>query len=63
MAGAFAALIPDGASVSLNIGTSTEAVARALLQHRRLLVVTNNMNVATILAANPEAEVIVTGGT
>jgi DeoR family transcriptional regulator, glycerol-3-phosphate regulon repressor len=63
MAGACAALIPEGASVFLNIGTSTEAVARALLQHRRLLVVTNNMNVATILAANPEAEVIVTGGT
>lgn len=63
MAGECAALIPDGASVFLNIGTSTEAVARALLQHRRLLEVTNNMNVATILAANPEAEVIVTGGT
>ncbi len=63
MATACAALIPDGASVFLNIGTSTEAVARALLQHKRLLVVTNNMNVATILAANPEAEVIVTGGT
>jgi DeoR family glycerol-3-phosphate regulon repressor len=31
------------------------------LQHRRLLVVTNNMNVATILAANENAEVIVTG--
>ncbi|MGO4909297.1 DeoR/GlpR family DNA-binding transcription regulator [Pseudorhodobacter sp. W20_MBD10_FR17] len=63
MARACAALIPDGASVFLNIGTSTEAVAHALLQHNRLLVVTNNMNVATILVANPEAEVIVTGGT
>jgi DeoR family glycerol-3-phosphate regulon repressor len=61
IAKACAAHIPDGASVFLNIGTSTEAVARALLQHRRLLVVTNNMNVATILAANENAEVIVTG--
>lgn len=60
---ACAAHIPDGASVFLNIGTSTEAVARALLHHSRLLVVTNNMNVATILAANQGAEVIVTGGT
>lgn len=62
MARACADQIPDGASVFLNIGTSTEAVARALLQHKKLLVVTNNMNVASILAGNPECEVIVTGG-
>jgi DeoR family glycerol-3-phosphate regulon repressor len=58
-----AALIPDGASVFLNIGTTTEAVARALLHHDGLLVVTNNMNVAQILLGNPACEVIVTGGT
>ena len=58
-----AAQIPDGASVFLNIGTRTEAVARALLHHSRLLVVTNNMNVANILTGNPKVEVIVTGGT
>ena len=54
--------IPEGASLFLNIGTSTEAVARALLQHRDLLVVTNNMNVANILAANADCRVVVTGG-
>lgn len=58
-----AALIPDNASLFLNIGTTTEAVARALLRHRNLLVVTNNLNVATILAENRSAEVIVAGGT
>lgn len=57
-----AAQIPDGASIFLNIGTSTEAVARELLRHRKLMVVTNNMNVASILAANPDCDVIVTGG-
>lgn len=62
MARACAAVIPNGASVFLNIGTSTEAVARALLHHQRLLVVTNNMNVANILAASSECDVIVTGG-
>jgi DeoR family glycerol-3-phosphate regulon repressor len=62
IARACAAQIPDGASLFLNIGTSTEAVARALLRHAKLLVVTNNMNVASILAANPDCEVIVTGG-
>jgi len=54
--------IPDGSSVFLNIGTSTEAVARALLHHRDLLAVTNNINVANILAANVNCEVIVAGG-
>ncbi|MGR3507503.1 MAG: DeoR/GlpR family DNA-binding transcription regulator [Paracoccaceae bacterium] len=54
--------IPEGASVFLNIGTTTEAVARELLHHRNLMVVTNNMNVANILVANPEAEIILAGG-
>lgn len=54
--------VPDNASVFINIGTSTEAVAHALLRHRNLLVVTNNMNVANILVANPDCEIIVTGG-
>lgn len=54
--------IPDGASVFLNIGTSTEAVARALVNHRDLMVITNNMNVANILVANKECEIVVTGG-
>jgi DeoR family glycerol-3-phosphate regulon repressor len=63
IAQACAKQIPDGASLFLNIGTSTEAVARELLSRHRLLVVTNNMNVAQILAANPDCQVIVTGGT
>ena len=55
--------IPHDCSLFLNIGTSTEAVARELLHHRGLMVVTNNINVANILAANRNCEVIVTGGT
>ncbi len=54
--------IPDGASVFLNIGTSTEAVARELLSHRDLMAVTNNMNVANILVGNPNCEIVVAGG-
>nr|WP_321253395.1 DeoR/GlpR family DNA-binding transcription regulator [uncultured Ruegeria sp.] len=57
-----AASIPDGASVFMNIGTSTEAVARHLLDHKNLMVVTNNMNVANILVENPECRVVVAGG-
>ena len=57
-----ASQIPEGCSVFLNIGTSTEAVARQLLRHKDLMVVTNNMNVAGILSENSESQIIVTGG-
>ena len=59
---ACAQAIPEGASLFLNIGTTTEAVARALLGHRSLMVVTNNLNAANILAQNEGCEVIVAGG-
>ncbi len=62
IARACAARIPDSSAIFLNIGTSTEAVAAELVHHRNLLVVTNNMNVANILARNRDCEVIVTGG-
>ncbi|MEM9249993.1 MAG: DeoR/GlpR family DNA-binding transcription regulator [Pseudomonadota bacterium] len=63
IAAACAAQIPSGASVFLNIGTSTEAVAHALAEHEDLMVFTNNLNIAKILAGNPQFEVVVTGGT
>ncbi|MEO1398702.1 MAG: DeoR/GlpR family DNA-binding transcription regulator [Pseudomonadota bacterium] len=63
IAQACAAHIPNGSSVFLNIGTTTEAVAQALLDHENLMVVTNNMNVATTLAANDACSVVVAGGT
>jgi DeoR family glycerol-3-phosphate regulon repressor len=62
IARAVARAVPDGCSLLLNIGTTTEAVARELLQHRGLRVITNNLNVAGILCANPDCEVIVAGG-
>lgn len=54
--------IPDGASVFLDIGTTAEAVAEALLRHEGLMVVTNNLNVANILARAPQTEVLLAGG-
>lgn len=57
-----APLIPDHSSLFLNIGTTTEAVAHALHAHRDLMVVTNNLNVANILAGNPSCNVVVAGG-
>ena len=58
---ACAAAIPEKCSIFLDIGTTTEAVARALIDHRNLMVVTNNMNVARILSANPECEIVLAG--
>lgn len=54
--------VPEGSSLILNIGTTTEAVARAMLPKRGLRIVTNNLNVAAILSDNPHCEVIVAGG-
>ncbi len=62
IARAVAAAVPNGCSLILNIGTTTEAVAHALAEHSGLRVITNNLNVARILSANPRTEVIVTGG-
>ena len=62
IARAVASQVPHGCSLILNIGTTTEAIARALLHHRGLRVLTNNLNVAAILSGNPDCEVIVAGG-
>jgi len=59
---ACAAALPGNCSIILNLGTTTEAVARELLHHSNITVVTNNMNVANILAANPGCEIMVAGG-
>jgi len=62
IARACAEAIPDNCSIILNLGTTTEAVARELLLHRNITVVTNNMNVANILLANPGCDIMVAGG-
>ncbi|TPE47090.1 DeoR/GlpR family transcriptional regulator [Maribrevibacterium harenarium] len=58
-----AAEIPNGASLFINIGTTTEEIARALLQHEGLKIITNNINVASILRVKEDFNVIVAGGT
>ena len=59
---AAAALIPNGCSLFINIGTTTEEVASALTSHEDLLVITNNLNVAMLLYRLPRIEVVVAGG-
>lgn len=62
IAAELATRIPDRASLYINIGTTTEAVAGALMAHAGLRVITNNLNVASIMSRNPDFEVIVAGG-
>jgi DeoR family transcriptional regulator, glycerol-3-phosphate regulon repressor len=57
-----AGLVPNHASVSFGIGTTPEFVARAMIDHEDLTVVTNNVNVAIALSANPSNRIIMPGG-
>lgn len=59
---AAARLIPDHSSLFINIGTTTEEVARALSGHAGLLIITNNLQVAHELHRHSALEVIVAGG-
>ncbi len=54
--------IPEGATIFIDIGTTMQAVAEALLQHRRLTVVTNHLTVAMILNRKRDFQVILAGG-
>jgi len=59
---AVANIIPSNASLFINIGTTKEAVAQALMRHKRLMVITNNINVASILSPYRENQVFITAG-
>ena len=59
---AAAAMIPNNSSLFINIGTTTEAVGEALLDHTELMVITNNIiNVANRLRVYPSIEVVIAG--
>jgi DeoR family glycerol-3-phosphate regulon repressor len=59
---AAAAIVPNSSSLFINIGTTTEEVANALKDHSDLLVITNNLHVATMLYPHPRIDVIIAGG-
>lgn len=54
--------IKNRSTLFLGIGTTCEAVARALIHHEGLLVMTNNLNAVPILSAGGKNNVLVTGG-
>ena len=59
---AVAERIDDSSSVFIDIGTTAEAVARQLSAKRGMRVVTNNINVISLLSGKPDFELTVVGG-
>lgn len=57
-----AATIRDGDSIMLDTGTTTSFLARELVEHRRLVVVTNSSDIARILATVNGNRVYMAGG-
>ncbi|MEH0020613.1 MAG: DeoR family transcriptional regulator [Desulfobacter sp.] len=57
-----AALVPDNTSLFINIGTTTEQVARALIHHNRLKIITNNLNIAAVMGQKEDFQVMISGG-
>lgn len=62
MADAVSDYIPERCTVFITIGTTVEAVARALLGRQDLRIITNSLRVAQILYKNQDLEVMVPGG-
>jgi len=59
---AAAALIKDGDSIAIDVGTTALEVARHLVTRHNLTVVTPGVHVACVLAEQPSIRVILTGG-
>jgi DeoR family glycerol-3-phosphate regulon repressor len=62
MAALAAEVIPENCSITLNIGTSTEQVARALSGHRGLTVISNNINIINMMMGGESRELVLVGG-
>lgn len=55
-------LVPDEGAILLDAGTTTARLASALPTDRELTVVTNALDIATILATRPNLTVLMVGG-
>jgi DeoR family glycerol-3-phosphate regulon repressor len=62
IAEAAAALIPDGACLFLDVGSTTAFVAEALQNHQKLTVITNGLTVAQALVNRNRNRVFLAGG-
>ena len=57
-----AALIKDGDSIALDVGTTTLEIARHLRDKTDLTVITSSLPIVNLLASQPRIRVIITGG-
>ena len=62
IAAAAASMIPSGACVFLDVGSTTAHVATSLKSHRDLTVVTNGIHAAQALVDNNDNQVFLAGG-
>lgn len=62
LAQAVAKIIPNGASLFIDIGTTPESIAKALLNHKDLFIVTNNINAASLLMQNQSFNIVLASG-
>ena len=62
IAQAIAEIVPHGASLLIDSGSTTLEVARALRSHREMTVVTNDLRVAAEIANQGDVRLIVLGG-
>jgi DeoR/GlpR family transcriptional regulator of sugar metabolism len=54
--------IHDGDTIILDSGSTTTEIARTIQGYRNLTVITNSLNIALILGAGPEINLVLTGG-
>ena len=57
-----ASLIENGDTIILDSGSTTTEIAKQILGKKGLTVITNALNIALLLGADPGIEVMVTGG-
>ena len=62
MAALTAEIIPENCSLALNIGTSTEQVARSLSGHSGLPILSNNINIINMMMTENPKDLILVGG-
>lgn len=59
---AAAALVHDGDSLTLDVGTTTLEVARHLKEKHNLTIITSSLHIANILANQPGIRLVLSGG-
>ncbi|MBK0327789.1 DeoR/GlpR transcriptional regulator [Rhodobacteraceae bacterium F11138] len=62
IARAMAATVRNGETLMIDTGTTTSFLARALVQHERLTIVTNSTDIAHTLAGRNGSKVLLAGG-